>query len=130
LPVPLWNPTFNGDQIFGLAVRMAHVPSATDQQITSFFGQGGQLSMFGGNRGRTFMVVGVFVADDVPGLNAAEGFFTSYADGFAYELVDTRGRSWPQVQFRGELQVSEAGPRPMPGGGWAIPYKAVFHGLI
>jgi Ca2+-binding RTX toxin-like protein len=129
--VPLWNPTFNGDSIFGLAVRMAHVAAATDQQITSFFGQGGQLSMFGGKRGRTFMVVGCFVADDVSGLNDAEAIFQSYADGFAYELVDTRGRTWQQVQFRGELQLSEVGPCPrVDTPGWGISYKAVLHGLI
>jgi hypothetical protein len=128
--MPLFNPTFNGDSIFGAAVRMAHVANANAAQVSAFFGQGGQVAMFGGSRGRVFAVVGVFLASDIEGLNVAEGLFQSYADGFAYVLVDTRGRTWQQVQFRGELQVSEAGPRPAPGGGWGLPYKAVFHGLV
>jgi len=128
--MPLFNPTFNGESIFGQAVRIVHVANADASQVTTFFGQAGQVAMFGGGRGRTFMVVGVFLAADIEGLNAAEAIFTSYADGFAYVLVDTRGRTFAQVQFRGELQVNEAGPRPAPGGGWGLPYKAVFHGLI
>jgi hypothetical protein len=120
--MPLFNPTFNGDSIFGAAVRMAHVANANAAQVSAFFGQGGQVAMFGGSRGRVFAVVGVFLASDIEGLNVAEGLFQSYADGFAYVLVDTRGRTWQQG--------SEAGPRPAPGGGWGLPYKAVFHGLV
>jgi hypothetical protein len=129
-------PTYDGIPIFGEAVSMQHVPNATQHQIDAFFGVGGQISLFGGSRGRTFLISGVLIAtedvDDpttIGDLNSFEALILSYADGIARTLTDTRGRAWPFVFFRGEFSPDPMGPKPTDFG-WALPYRMVMHGLI
>ena len=107
------------------------------QQQEAFFGVPGMLSVFGGSRGRTFQISGVLYDIDLGTLNADENVFTpgvdsSVADGIARTLFDTRGRSWSNVVYLGQFQPDPMGPRPAVwagSGGWALPYRAVFHGL-
>ena len=95
------------------------------------------LSVFGGSRGRSFQVSGVLYDVDIPTLNADEDVFTpgvdgSVADGVARTLADTRGRSWANVIYLGQFTPDPMGPRPAVwagASGWAMPYRAVFHGL-
>jgi hypothetical protein len=128
----LFTPTYGGVPIFGLAVRIEEVPGQASQQLEAFFGVGGLLSVFGGTRGRRFNVSGVLFDVDLPTLNDDEALFMSFQDGIARVLSDTRGRDWPNVVYLGEFEPDPMGPRPAEwgfGGGWALPYRAVFHGL-
>jgi hypothetical protein len=133
----LFTPTFGGQPIFGIAVHIEQVPAPAAQQSEAFFGVPGLLSVFGGTRGRTFQVTGVLYDVDLGTLNADEDVFTpgvsgSVADGIARTLFDTRGRSWSNVVYLGQFQPDAMGPRPAVwagSGGWALPYRAVFHGL-
>lgn len=119
--------TIDGDPAFGAAVNVQHVPHPNAQQINEFFGLNGQQTLFGGSRGRTFLVSGVLTAVDVATLNAVEANLLSYADGLPHVLVDNRGRSWANIVFRGEYQ-------PNPGllfadGAVGISYKLTLIGL-
>ena len=133
----LFTPTYGGVPIFGLAVQIQQVPRECSLQVDAFFGVQGLLSVFGGQRGRTFQVSGVLYDLDLAILNADEDVFTpgvsgSVADGIARTPVDTRGRSWANVIYVGQFQPDPMGPRPASSGGgsgWALPYRAVFHGL-
>lgn len=133
----IYTPTYGGDAIFGLAVHIEMVPVPCAQQAESYFGVDGVLSVFGGSRGRTFSVSGVLFDLDIPSLNGDEALFTpgasgSLADGVARELFDTRGRTWDNVIYLGAFTPDPMGPRPAHWAGtsgWALPYRAVFHGL-
>ena len=135
--MPLFTPTYGGVPIFGLAVQIEQVPIQAAQQVEAFFGVPGMLSVFGGTRGRTFQVSGVLYDVDLETLNADEDIFTpgvtgTVADGIARPLFDTRGRTWANVVYLGQFQPDPMGPRPGVWarlGGWALPYRAVFHGL-
>lgn len=128
-------PLFGGADIFGVAVHIQHLPNANAHQIDAFFGVSGNLTLFGGGRGRVFAIEGCLFypysgSDDatIAGLNAAEGQFMSFADGIARDLFDTRGRLWFNVIFKGEFAPSPEGPK------WSdlgifLQYKAIFHGL-
>ena len=126
--MPYFNPTYGGFAIFGLVESMDVVDQPTATQVDAFFGQAGTVALFGGTRGRTIMITGVFEEEDIPGLNSDEQVVRSYADGIARTLVDTRGRSWPNVIFKGEFQTVPKSLRPS-ANGFCIQYKAVFHGL-
>jgi hypothetical protein len=120
--------TYDGSNIFGAAVQFQHLPQPNAQQVNSFFGVSGTQSLYGGARGRMFLIRGILVGSSIQDLNAAEVAFQNYADGIARTLVDPRGRTWANVIFRGELTPDPRGPYPTVGG-WALPYRAVFHGL-
>ena len=122
-------PTLDGSPVFGLACNVLHTPHPNAQQINEFFGITGVQTLFGGGRGRTFMISGVLVADDIPGINVVEAALLSFADGLPHTLVDNRGRVWQNVIFRGEYQPFEQGPRWLAGGGYALPYKLTMMGL-
>lgn len=119
--------TYDGTNIFGTAVQIDHVPQATAQQISAFFGVTGTQTLFGGGRGRAFMVRGVMTGSIPADLRASEILVQSYADGVARILVDTYGYTWPNVIFKGEFQYQ--GPMGFAAGGVAREYRAVFYGL-
>jgi hypothetical protein len=119
--------SYNGSNIFGYAVQMQHMLNPPAEQLTSFFGQSGVASLFGGLRGRVFAVQGLWFGEDLSTLNNAESNFNSYVDGIARTLVDTRGRSWNFVLVK----------PPQPGGkvlrdgrGFYLPYRAALVGLV
>lgn len=122
------NPSFGGAFIFGTACHVVHVPHPVALQKDGFFGVTGMTSLFGGGRGRTFEIAGVLVGSDLPGVIAAEGSLLSYADGIARTLIDTQGRSWPNVIFEGEYQASPEGPKSTDFG-WCLPYHCILRGL-
>ena len=108
---------------------MLHTPHPNVQQLNEFFGVNGVQTLFGGVRGRTFLISGVLVGDFVTDINNAEALLLSYADGLPHTLVDNRGRVWSNVIFRGEYQPFEQGPRLLAGGGYCLPYKLTMMGL-
>ena len=120
--------TYGGSNIFGAAVRFQHLANPNAQQENSFFGVTGTQTLYGGGRGRMFLVSGVLVGNSLTALNAAEATLQGYADGIARPLVDPRGRVWENVLYKGEFVPDPKGPYPTPDG-WALPYRAVFHGL-
>jgi hypothetical protein len=121
--------TYDGANIFGAAVQLQQVVHRSAQQNNAFFGVSGTQSLYGGGRGRMFLVRGLLLGATIEDINSAEAVFQSYADGIARTLVDPRGRTWPNVIFRGEFTPDSRGPYPTVNG-WALPYKAIFHGLI
>jgi hypothetical protein len=121
--------TLDGNAIFGNAVTVIHNPHPNAQQINQYFGIDGQQTLFGGTRGRAFVISGVLSAPNIATLNAVEATLLSYADGLTHTLVDNRGRVWPNVIFRGEYTPSSIGPRPLAGGGWCLPYRLMMEGL-
>ena len=122
------NPSFGGTFLFGTACHVVHIPHPVAHQKDGFFGVTGMTSLFGGGRGRTFEVAGVFVGPDLPTVIASEGALLAYADGIARTFVDTQGRTWPNVIFEGEYQPSSEGPKST-GSGWCLPYRCILHGL-
>jgi len=124
--MPFNNPSFGGDQIFGVAITIEQKPNPNAVQTDAFFGVTGVLSTAGGGRGRTFQVKGVWVEPDVPTLNSDEAYFMTYSDSIARTLIDTRGRTWQNVCFDGVCDVK--GPIACPGG-WLLTYTATFRGL-
>jgi hypothetical protein len=94
-----------------------------------WFGINGQQTLFGGTRGRTFMISGVLAGESLLDINNAETALLSYADGLPHTLVDNRGRTWSNVIFRGEYQPSAEGPKPLAGGGWCLPFKCVLEAM-
>jgi hypothetical protein len=121
--------TLDGSPVLGIAVHVQHNPHPNAQQINDFFGVNGTQTLFGGTRGRTFMITGVLVGDTISDINGAETALLSYADGLPHTLVDNRGRVWSNVVFRGEYQPFEQGPRPLAFGGYCLPYKLTMMGL-
>ena len=57
--------TLDGNSIFGTAVSVVHNPHPNAQQINHFFGIDGQQTLFGGTRGRTFIISGVLSAPNI-----------------------------------------------------------------
>lgn len=121
--------TYNGENIFGRAARCRHVANPRAQQVDSYFGVNGVRVLDGGGRGRTFQIQGMLVGSTMAELAEAEARFADHADGVARVFVDSRGRSWPNVVFKGEFFADPRGPIPI-SGGWGLPYRAIFHGLI
>jgi hypothetical protein len=121
--------TLDGNAIFGTAVNVIHDPHPNAQQMNQYFGIDGQQTLFGGTRGRTFVISGVLSAPNLASLNTVESTLLSYADGSTHTLVDNRGRVWPNVIFRGEYRPSSVGPRPLAGGGWCLAYQLVMQAL-
>jgi hypothetical protein len=128
--MPATTPTYDGAPIFGSAVTILHQKAPTAAQVTSFFGVNGVQTLYAGSRGRAFFVRGCLLGTSVAFLNEAEQNFENVADGIARTLVDTRGRSWDNVIFRGEFHPDDSGYRVGTGGLLVLPYRAVFHGLI
>lgn len=119
--------SYDGRLIFGVAVKIQHVPNANAGQINTFFGVTGAQAIDGGGRGRAFMVEAVFVGPDPIAIRQAERALLSLADGRPRVLIDTYGWTWPHVVYRGEYQP---GQLHFHSAGVAQPYRAVFHGLL
>jgi hypothetical protein len=120
--------SYDGNDVFGLAVHIQNIPMPAAQQVDSYFGSDGKTMLWGGTRGRTFEVKGVLFGVDIPSLIAAEAFLLSYADGITRVLVDPVGRVFPNVYFAGEYVPSPEGPK-WNDQGVILPYTATFRGL-
>lgn len=117
---------YDGYALFGSVVRCKHVPNANAAQVASYFGIRGTQSIDGGGRGRAFLIDGLWLAEATAELRGFETVLESYADGVPRVLVDTFGKAWDDVVYRGEYQPGELH---FLAGGYALPFKCVFHGL-
>ena len=131
--MPYAVPTYNGYPIFGYAVSIAVEPKPCAQQLEAFFGVPGAFALFGGGRGRAFMISGVFLEPDIDSLNNDEFIFdpgnsNGVSAGGVAVLTDTRGRSWPNVYCLGEIKPDSSGIHPA-GGSVMLAYKLVMWGL-
>jgi len=117
---------YGGVSIFGYAVRIQHIPEPAAYQNAAFFGITGIQALWGGGRGRIFMVEGVWIETSTTAIRADETLLLSYADGIPRELDDTFGASWQNVVFTGQYRP---GKLCFPQGKFALPYQAVFRGL-
>ncbi len=127
------NLTLDGDNIFGVALECRHAPRPTIQQIAAFFGISGVQAIWGGTRGRAFMIRGIFIASDVASVRAFESVLETYADGVPRTLnvtySDGTSFYWDNVIYMNEY-VQQGDPRPnINTGGWQQVYTMVLHGL-
>ncbi len=121
--------TLDGTNVFGFSTKVTHNPNANAHQTSEFFGVNGTQTLFGGQRGRTFLISGVLAGIDLFDVLAVEANLLSFADGKAHTLVDNFGRQFFNVVFKKEYQPFEQGPRPMAGGGYGLPYRCILYGL-
>jgi hypothetical protein len=115
--------TLDGNAIFGDAVTTVHTPIGSGRLAGNFAGRDASPRIFGGNRGRRWIITGILKGATLSALNEAEATLVSYNDGMSHTLVDDRGRIWPNVVFRGEYVPSATGPRPLAEGGWCLAYR-------
>jgi hypothetical protein len=126
--------TLGGVNIFGVPLECRHNPAATAQQVNAFFGVSGTQAVFGGSRGRSFMIKGLYYGDYIADIRATETVLETYADGvprvLAVQWADGSSYAWPAVIFKGEYQ-QQGDPRPeVTSGGYVQAYQMVLHGLI
>jgi hypothetical protein len=113
--------TYDGSNIFGFSrIRMEVNPSAA--QVNEFFGAQGQQSLYGGSRGRVFLIEGIWTGDNDT-LAASVATMLSYDDGIGRAFAHPIYGTWPRVVFRRFVP----GERILFG---ALQYKAQFDGLI
>lgn len=117
-------PTYDGVNLFGYAVKTRMIQNPSAAQINEFFGVTGTQSLYGGGRGRTFLIDGVLTAPDYPTLQTLIGQILSYDDGIGRVFYHPVYGTWGSVVFR----KFEPGERII--WGCALPYKAQFDGLI
>jgi hypothetical protein len=120
--------SFGGNDIFGSAVSIQRVPHPNAEQRDEYFGVDGETTLYGGQRGNTFAIKGVFVADNIADLIATEAVFLSYADSIARTLIDPIGRVFSNVYFKGDYQPDPAGNH-FVGAGVSLSYTATFFSL-
>lgn len=121
--------TLGGSAIFGLAITVQMVEAEPAMQVDSFFGLDGTVSLFGGTRGRTFVVRALMVGADASGLAANLQALWNHNDGVGRVLVDSLGIAWPDVVYRGFRQ--EGPIQWLAGGaGLALPYTVILEGRI
>jgi hypothetical protein len=117
--------TYGGVAIFGYASRLVPQTNESASQKNEFFGVKGVQSLYGGGRGRTFVVRFVLV-DNHGDLASQIATIENYDDGIGRTLAETvLGRSWDHVIFKQAKQVSErilAGP--------VVEYEAYLEGEI
>jgi hypothetical protein len=118
--------TYNSDSIFGLAVTIVHELNPPAEQLNAFFGVTGTQSLYGGLRGRVFLISGLLWGTDMGALNTAEAVYLNYCDGKARTLVDTRGRTFPSVLLK---PLQPQGRVLQDGRGLFLPYRGVANGL-
>ena len=119
---------FGGVPCFGTAVSVVHLPERVVEQRTAVAGSSYVAALFGGGRGRRFEISGVLVGDSPQGVMESEALLLALADGIGRDLVDTQGRSWPNVLFEGVYRPDPAGPKETDWG-WCLPYRCELQGL-
>lgn len=126
--------TLGGDNIFGVPLEFEHNPAATAQQIATFFGISGTQSIFGGGRGRVFMVKGLFYADLQAEFRQFESILETYADGTARTLAvaypDGSFWSYPFVVYKNGYKRSGKAGLDGVSGQFVQAYGLVLHGLV
>jgi hypothetical protein len=117
-------PSFNGTNIFGVAVSITTVDNPRGNQLNSFPGINGLESLDQGLRGRFTDATGKLTGANAADLADAEALFRSYNDGGGYVLVDSYGNSWGPVKL--ESFEPQGRIRRDVAGGFFRDYKARF----
>jgi hypothetical protein len=89
--------SFNGDNLFGVAVQMATQINPVARQETSYPRLSGVSQLILGQRGAVTNASGRIYGWTVADLNAWRMIWFSYYDGVPYLLVDNFGVPWPNV---------------------------------
>ena len=124
--------TLDGSGVFGTACTIEEQPMANVQQINEFFGINGNQSLFGGTRGRTFYVTGVFIGASPAAIETQKQFMLTYADGYIHTLFDNFGNQWPNVILNNDFKwtgIPRITSATIFGPQWARPYHMTMRGL-
>lgn len=92
-------PSFNGDYIFGLDVKMVTGDPQRQEQMNKFLGVNGSECYDFGMTHFTTEVTGRLWGNGIDGLRDAENLFRSYRNPYAYVLVTTDGNTWYNVKL-------------------------------
>jgi hypothetical protein len=125
----MYLPLFNGQAIFGTAIRLRRGVGERALQKNAFPGLSGLESLDMGGRGRVTNVTGRFKCATEEDLNAAILIFESYKDGNAYVLRDQFGNNWPYVLLEEFTPTGELN-NIFSIGGYTVQYSAKFEHLI
>ena len=108
----------------GLVTSMNSGANPAALQVNAFPGVSGLQVLWGGARGGVTVADGVFAADSPGGLSAAfDVGIAMAANATMGVLVDTKGRSWPNVIL---TSFSPVGPVIPAVGGYCQNYHAEF----
>lgn len=124
--------TYGGANIFGLCLSCQETINPAATQVNSAFGVDGTHALYGGTRGRIFMIKGAFIGLSKAACFASEQQLKTYIDGQARTLVDNHGNVYPNVLFDGRYQADPRKPQPAVYGGayvWAYLYELEMRGL-
>jgi hypothetical protein len=122
-------PTFNGQNIFGTAVRVRRNAAERAIQQNSYGGLSGVEALDMGSRGRVTTVTGRFICQDAATLNSAILLFESYVDGNSYDFVDQFGNVWPSVMLV-EFNLTGELNQVFSTGAFTVQYSSRFQHLI
>ena len=120
-------PTYGSFDLGG-ACRVQMLFNPSEYQRNAFWGVTGVQLLWGGNRGRTFVVRGLFSASTRAGVAAKRDTLLSYADGIGRALTDSEGTAWPYVVFTGEFAWTT--PYAAFGSSYCREYQATFVGAV
>jgi hypothetical protein len=93
--------SLDGSPVFGSAVQIQETPADIAVQLNTYFGVDGQQSLFGGQRGRSFSVRGIFLASSPLQVEQLKQQLLSFSDGLTHTLIDTFGNEWVNVVVTG-----------------------------
>ena len=113
---------------FGRSIRVTMITHPSAAQVNEFFGVTGRQRLWGGGRGRIFVVEALFFGANRAAVDALRNTLLSYDDGIGRVLTDTGGTAWPAVVFTG--QYNPTGGYVYGHGGLLLPYRAHFEGML
>lgn len=119
-------PAYGGIPMFGRSVKCSMQMNPPAEQLNAFFGVNGTQRLFGGLRGRVFLVDGLLLGATIFDLSDAELLILSYNDGIGRVFEDSYGRQWPSTVFR---DYQPQGRIMYDARGYYQVYKAVYHCL-
>lgn len=122
-------PSLDGIPVFGLVTKCTATAKPVARQRTAFFGQNGELSLYGGSRGYHFMIEGVFQEDDIGTIQDDFGSLLSFVGPATHTYIDSRGNQWFNVIFDGNLTPDPAGPH-ITDVGWCQAYTMTMESLL
>lgn len=121
--------TLDGLPMFGLVTESTATHKPPARQRTSYAGTDGELDVFLGRRGWRFTISGVIAANDIPSIqNSFAAIFALEGPG-VHTYTDTKGNSFPNVVFDGELTPDPKGPHPTDTG-WCQAYTMAMESLL
>ena len=119
--------TYDGANVFGVAVNFDTDELQAVAQSDDMFGLDGVQQLHGGTRDMYIRVWGVLVGSTFEEVLAAERLLNSYVDGVGRQLVDNAGRIYENVVVATRLK-----PRHQPKScnfGYGMPYSITLRWL-